>query len=213
MFAAFGIVFASTFMNPMNSKTKRISYLLTPSSDFEKFFSRLITFTIGYIISFFVALYAAEILRVIVCSVRYPDIEIRFIDLTGLIYPGKDWSFSNYLFNKSLFSIAISMYFLFQSLFILGSTFWEKATFVKTFTAGALIPLLYILICYWTISIFYENLNNFGNVLQSFDSFAENNINEEQSQIIALSVIFFFTIANWTLAYFRFRESEIIKRL
>ena len=37
-FLAGGLLFASTFMTPMNSKLNRISFLVSPSSDFEKFF-------------------------------------------------------------------------------------------------------------------------------------------------------------------------------
>jgi hypothetical protein len=163
MFAAFGLLFASTFMSPMNSKLKRITYLLNPSSNIEKYLSRWIIITIGYIISFFIAFWIADILRVGICSARYPELDIMFLDLTKLIYLKVDWSYSEYAFNRQLFMISVSIYLLLQSFFILGATFWEKNSFIKTFTAGAFIFLSFVLICRWAILIFYKDFDEFGN--------------------------------------------------
>ena len=215
MFGAFGLLFSSTFMNPMNSKIKRMAYLINPSSNLEKYLSRWVIVTAGYVISFFIALLIADILRIGMCSVRYSEANVTFLDLTKLIYMGNSWSYSGYIFNKELFIITTATYLLFQSLFILGSTFWEKSTFIKTFTAGALILLSYALICRWTILLIYGNFDNFGNALWSLEnvSINHNDISKERGMILVSSVISVFTLINLTLAYFRFRESEIIKRL
>jgi len=212
-FGIFGMIFASTFMNPMNSKIKRMSYLINPSSNLEKFMTRWIIVTVGYIISFFIAIWIADILRVGICSARYPEIDVMFLDITKLISSDDTGVFYEYVFNKGLFATIIAMFFLFQSFFILGSTFWEKSTFVKTFSAGILILLSFALICRWTILIFYGSFNEFVDVLSSVMPSTNIDVNKENSAVITSSVISLFTLINWTLAYFRFRESEIIKRI
>jgi len=101
------------------------------------------------------------------------------------------------------------MYFLFQSLFLLGATFWEKASFIKTFTAILLIVFAYIILCRWAILLSYEDgLHGFGRVLSSFVDGME-----KQSLVLLKTTLSVFTLTNWILAFFRFRESGIIKRL
>lgn len=213
MFGAFGILFASTFMSPMNSKVKRIVYLVNPSSNLEKYLSRWIIVTVGYLIAFFAALWIVDALRVGICSARFPALEVKFLDLTKLIYTGDGWKNNEYIFEHELFIIVTSLYFLVQSIFILGSTFWEKTGFIKTFIAAAVIILVFILLCRWTIILSYGGFNNFGSVLNSFDPVKKENISENQAFVFAVAVISVFTLANWILAFFRLRESEIIKRL
>ena len=212
MFGGFGLLFAATFMSPMNSKLKKITYLVSPSSNLEKYLTRWIIVTVVYTISFFIAMWIADALRVAICSARYPNLDIAFIDLTKLVYPGDDWKSNGYAFpNKEIFFLCVSIYFLLQSLFVLGSTFWEKTSFVKTFTAGALIVFLYVMICRWAILLFYGNFDEFFNVPNSFEYLR--NMEDEQMTIIAASLISVFVLINWALAFFRFRESEIIKLL
>ena len=204
MFLVFGLLFASIFMSPMNSKTKKISYLSTPSSDFEKYLTRWLIMTVGYIISFFVALFFAEVLRVSICSAYYTNLNIEFINI------------DEYEYDKNILKIAVCIYFLFQSLFILGSTFWEKATFVKTISAMAIFALLLILAMRLVVIFAYGGDNSFEPI---FNNYMNNITPEKNEEAIRLAtniiscIISFFAITNWVLAFFRLRESEIIKRL
>ena len=214
MFAAFGLLFASTFASPMNSKLKKISYLVSPSSNFEKYLTRWIITVAGYIIAFFVALWIADLIRVVICSARYPELNVSFMDFSKLIYQNDDWSYGRgNLFNKQLFMICTSIFFLLQSLLVLGSTFWEKSSFIKTFTACALIVLSFVFICRWTILLFYGGFDEFGNAMNSFESIEKNDPNGEKALMIVSCIISVFTLTNWVIAFFRFRESEITKRI
>ena len=217
MFLAGGILFASTFMTPMNSKLKRFSYLISPSSNLEKFFSRWLIVTIGYIFSFFAAMWIMDTLRVTVLTAVFPDLDIKLLDLTKLFNPTNNGDITiEYMMPKTAFTTMIFIYFLLQSLFILGATFWEKASFIKTFTALFVIVISYIMLSRWAISLSYGGLdgglNDFGRVLESFlgDKTEER---EEFFMTLIYAGLSVFTVTNWTLAYFRVRESEIIKRL
>lgn len=212
LFPVFGILFASTIMKPMNNKVKRISYLISPSSNLEKYLSRWMFVTIGYIIAFFISFWIVDALRVGICSARYPDLDIRFMDLSQLISPGKGHPGNYFFYSKSFFGIALCLYLFFQSIFILGATFWEKATFIKTFSAGVIITIAFILICRWTILLSYGDFNSFFNMLNSFEPQMEGRLDEDKIFTGTAFVLFIGALINWTLAFFRFRESEIIKR-
>ena len=211
MFIACGIFFASSFSTPMNSKLKRITYLVSPSSNLEKYLTRWMITTVGYIFAFFIALWIADAVRVAIGSLVFPEADIQVIDFSKLIYPDEYSISAEYVVFKDTFVMILSVYFLVQSLFLLGSTFTEKATFIKTFVFISTLIVVFIVINRWAILLFYGNFERFGNVLDSFevqDSFDRNHLFTFVS--IVLSV---FTLANWVLAFFRIRESEIIKRL
>jgi hypothetical protein len=214
MFGIFGLISASTFMTPMNSRIKRTAFLICPLSNFEKFLSRWLIVTVGHIITFFVTLWIAETLCVGICAARFPDLEIKFPDLSCLTSMGNEGDNDAYLFEKDLFKILISLYFLFQSVFILGSTFWEKAGFIKTFTAGTVIVFAFILLCRWTILFFYGDFGNFSNVLHSFESSHEDRAVGMKRFFTptVIPVFSIFTLTNWFLAFLRLRESEVVRR-
>jgi hypothetical protein len=213
LLGVFGIVFASTFMSPMNSKLKKINYLANPSSHLEKYLTRWLIITVGYIISFFVALWVADALRVAICSARFSELEVTFVDLSKLIKTEDSLDSREYVFQQSVFMLIVSLYLLFQSLFILGSTFWEKLSFVKTFTAITLIIISYVLICRWAILFSYGGFEGFGNVLDSFLSDRQNDFDEKDTLLFISSIISVFTLSLWSLAFFRFRESAIINKI
>jgi len=211
IFIAAGIWFASTFANPMNSKLKRISYLVSPASNLEKYLIRWIITTVGFIVAFFVAMWIADALRVAICSIKFPEADIKFLDISKLVGPENEAVYREYLVPKSVFIIFLSLYFLFQSIFLLGSTFWEKASFIKTFTVVAAIIAAYIFICRWTILLFYGDLQGYFNVLSSYERI--NTMSEVQSMYYVSFICAVITIGCWILAFFRIKESEIINRL
>jgi hypothetical protein len=209
---AAGIWFASTFMNPMDSKLKRIAYLVSPASNLEKYLTRWIITTIGYILAFFAALWMADIIRVAICAVKFPEVGIQLIDLTKLTgqYTGPSF-WREYVVEKDAFSTTVRLYFLLQSLFLLGATFWERASFIKTFASLAVIIAAFILICRWTILLFYGDLAGYNNVMMSFE--INQTLSKEQAIFYAAILMSVVTVSCWILAFFRIRESEIIQRL
>ena len=209
LFFVAGVFFASTFMASMNSKLKRISYLVNPASNLEKYLTRWLVTTIGYILAFFIALWIADVIRVAACSIIFPDADIRFLDLSRLRYSGDDFRNGYDMLPWQVFDAMIFFYLFLQSLFLLGSTIWEKVSFIKTFTALSAIIFVYIMVCWWAILLSYGDLDGFGNVMRSFSQ----DTTDMQALRFFCIVLTPLTLANWTLAFFRIRESEIIKRI
>ncbi|MDL2243825.1 hypothetical protein LJB84_03190 [Bacteroidales bacterium OttesenSCG-928-J19] len=212
MFLIYIAIQAATLMFPMQSKTGRISYLSLPASHLEKFLSRWLIVTVGSVVIFFAALWLADLLRVAIFSFRYPEGNVHMIDFSRLIYPGEDYSSRHHVFpHIQVFFICLSLAYLFQSLCVLGATFWTKNSIIKTIAAIIVVIGLYVLVCRWAILGFYDSFDEFGNVLGSLVNKSE--ISEQRAFSGSIIVLSFFVVLNWVLAFFRFRESEIIKRL
>ena len=209
IFFVCGIFFASTFSLPMNNKLKRIAYLINPASNLEKYLTRWLITTVGFILAFFLALWITEIIRITVCSILYPNLTTKILDLSKLSYAGGLSNPPEYMLPQSVFFLMISIYLLLQSTFLLGSTIWEK--FIKSFTAVLILIFAYFIINRWAILFFYEGFDGYANVFRSYE--LDNMITFEGATGLTSIIVFVFALANWILAYFRIKESEIINRL
>lgn len=198
-----GLLSASFIMERMKTKTNRIAALMTPATMFEKFFSRWLIFTFGFLIVFLIAFKLADWTRVLVYMVTYPELKeiIATVPLSHLVGDSDEYwmPYSNGI----SFLLGISGYFCAQSLFVLGSAVWPKNAFVKTFTAVVLIVIIYI-----TVGATLGKIMIVGEGVRG----REPNLSDEAKGAIAASFYFILTLFNWVVAYFRFKESEIINR-
>lgn len=214
LFLIFGCVNASWLMEPISSKTQKISYLMNPASSFEKYFLRWIIAVVAFIVLYIVAFLMADFVQWLICSVRFPQLNVRSIDFSGFIKIGDSGAYT--IFSEwFLVFFALSFYFYMQSLFVLGSTFWSKNAFIKTFSAGLVIFLLYLLIGGGLIStIFPEGFNDFSRSLDHRMVSGDKTEDSGTGLIKAITVgFFFFAVLNWVIGYFRFKETEIAKRI
>ena len=200
----FGCLSASFTMEKMKTKTNRTSTLMTPATPFEKFFSRWFVFTVVFLVVFLITYKLADYTRVIVYSLTYPEKDfIAPVDLSHLIGKGKDYYT---LCRTGLeFGAVIAGYFFVQSLFILGSTIWPKNSFLKTFASGTIIVIVYFLVGALMTKILLNN--------NLYYSFPRREISDENMMILLIVACTFIALFNWILAYFRFKESEIINRM
>lgn len=200
----FGCLSASFTMEKMKTKTSRTSTLMTPGTPFEKFFSRWFVFTVVFLVVFLVTYKLADYTRVIIYSLTYPEKDfIAPVDLSHFIGKGKDYYT---LCRTGLeFGSLIAGYFFVQSLFILGSAIWPKNSFLKTFVSGTIIVIVYFLVGALMSKMLLND--------KLYYSFPGREISNENMMILLIVVCTFFTLFNWILAYFRFKESEIINRM
>lgn len=198
----FGGLSASFTMERMKSKTSRTSMLMVPATPFEKFFSRWFVFTVVYLVVFLISYKLADYTRVLIYSLAYPEKDfIAPVALSHLVGDEKYYTLCN---TGLQFGALIAGYFFVQSLFVLGSSIWPKNSFLKTFAAGTVIVMVYFLVGILMSKILLENGQYYsGGIFESKDTIW---------WIIIVAGIF-FALVNWTLAYFRFKESEIINRM
>ena len=202
----FGCLSASFTMEKMKTKTSRTSMLMVPATPFEKFFSRWFVFTVVFLVIFLISYKLADYTRFIIYSLAYPE-EKDFIipvDLSHLV--GERKTYYTLCRTGLQFGALLSAYFFVQSLFVLGSSIWPKNSFLKTFASGTVIAIVYFLLAVFMSKMFLENGHYYSeNVFTG--------MSEDTAMSIMIVVGIFFTLMNWTLAYFRFKESEIVNRM
>lgn len=196
----FGMLSASFTMEKMKTKTSRLQILMTPATPFEKYFSSWLLSTLVYIIVFLIAFKLADYTRVLVYMVSYPDLKvIAPVDLGWLVgIP----HFNSPFDTADTALVGISVYFFFQSCFVLGSSIWPKNSFIKTVATGIIIIIVYVLVVTFFAKLLLPEHFNYNP-----------DVEERTVKIIAATVAMCFAVGNWTLAYFRFKESEIINRM
>ncbi len=195
-FVAMGIAFAcfsaSLMMERMKSKTSRLSVLMTPVTPFEYYISRWLVYTLAFLVVYLIVFMLADYTRVLFFSINAPQGRIvEAINLSSLnqqydiFSHGKVWLFG------------ISTFLFTQSCFVLGSTIWPKRAFLKTFVAGLIINTVF--------SVFLSTSRFIKAPLADTDV----NVFSNLSAIVLLVLALF----HWVLAYYRFKESEIIHRM
>lgn len=207
------IYYASRIMKCMDNKEKRISYLLLPATELEKFFSRALFVTVGTALMILVALLALELthylllplfdlpavysqpMLVEVFSMRWAHASV---DATG--EPVYSWW---------LMQLLVWIFCLWNhSLFILGGSFWYKHPFLKTIGACLAVTILG--------GILFANLAEGGFLVRFSDWMQEHYQDTPQTVnglLTIISVVFLlFTVFNWWLSYRLFTRSEVVKR-
>lgn len=195
-----GCLSASFMMERMKTKTGRTAMLMMPATMFEKFFSRWLIFTFGFLIVFLVAFKLADWTRVLYFMIKYPDAnQIASIPLLPyLVGPAEHWTAFG---DCNQFMLGVSFYFLLQSCFVLGSSIWPKNAFLKTFSVGVVIVITYLLIGTGLVkSLFSEHY------------VGKRYFSEDEGCFWGFILFSLAALFNWVLAYFRFKESEIINR-
>ena len=134
--------------------------------------------------------------------VSYPELKdiISSTPLSHLVGKEQFWTV---FADCNYFMLGISAYFFVQSLFVLGSSIWPKNSFVKTFSAIVVVAIIYIAIGSALAKILFEARGVHG---------VNQDISDEAMTLWTTIIFFGMAIFNWVVAYFRFKESEIINR-
>lgn len=189
-----GLIFASSTFAVLGDKAKGTYWLGIPATHLEKLlcgiFYSIIVFLVVYLVSFFV------VRQITFVIIRLdPDNEIRWAE--------------NFLPGEILCYIFIAL----QSLFMLGSVYFERFAFIKTVLAALFIIFLFML-----AGVFFtKNLLPHNSGIRGLTSFATYGDNEMklyrlapwiEDTVIALAK-FIWAPVFWVATYFRLKEKEI----
>lgn len=200
------IICASFFFESMQSKQKKIATLMAPATYLEKFLTKFAIYIILPIFVFIAGCIIAESIRFVTFSIFYPSGEIiNFMDYQSLI--------DKFTSGKIALFHAITTYTLSciaaASFYILGSSIWPKLALLKTMAVQCIISFVALIstIIAGISGALSDSMRSIQNILDS--------LNWEVSTyfwfIYAFLII--FSITNMVIAYFRFKESEIIQRM
>lgn len=187
---------SSLIMKWMRTKTGRINTLMIPATSFEKYFSHWMFFMLNLLI-ILVTCKLADLTSIGITSLIRPNFEISsFPFLSYLVGEAEHWTiFEN---TRYILLFASSMLFM-QSCFVLGGTIWTSKPFLKTIGAICAIVFGYFLLVLGLVELI------------DFHLWVSPHSDYEIA-LPAIIVISLVTIVNWVLAYYRFKESEIINR-
>lgn len=200
---AFASLSGSMVMPDLSNKASRLQLLSLPALPSEKFVCRWLVTTIGGALMFLLAFEAADFTRVIVGRL-FTDFPLQPV-VTHMFsrMPGHaDLWIEDLLepLQMGLFGIVAV-----QSFFLLGGMIWHRLVFVKTFTTGVVIVILFsttlagtFLLCHSHDASYYPRLLWLDEHLRDWHIY------------VALTA---FALVNWIIAYFRFRETELRHRL
>lgn len=186
----FGIYSASLMMEELRTKASRTAALTTPVSPFEYWFAKWITHIVLFAAVYVLLFYLADCIRVLIFSLVYQEYNLNIAVL------GKDIITQLTKENKSLLPLMLLSYLCIQSFYVLGSSFFSRHALLKTtiicFIGGALFLL--------------------GDAL-FVKEFMENGISINTGETFGRAILATITAFNWIVAYYRFKEVEIIDRL
>lgn len=155
----------------MKSKQRYITFLTLPASNLEKFLSRYLMVTVGMIVTFFAALLAADVARMIVGWL----IGVKLFGSVFLHFFGFGWSFrpdasmaeilSELLGNRGVFvtNMALSL-ICSHAFYMLGSAFFRRRSILLT----TLVVILWIIV---------QSVFGVGSFLQGFKAGMDHNTN------------------------------------
>ena len=143
-----GSFYASQYFRDLGSRSKGINFLLVPASAFEKALCSLLYTVVLFFVVFTLSFYLVDIVMVwiahnFITDIPYPE------DQQGLLNVFD--AAKIHASPKTTVNI-LWIYFSLQSVFLLGSVYFEKYSFIKTVIAGFV--LFFIFFCF--VYILYD---------------------------------------------------------
>jgi hypothetical protein len=192
-----GIFYTSLAFKELDEQNTGMLYLSLPASNFEKFFSKFLITTIGFVLFLIVSWWLFTAIS--------GSIIKGFFDME--VYSFTPFDSENWLL--------IKVFFIVQSLFFLGAITFKKYTAVKTIASGFIASFLVIGVVLLIIRIvFYDYFDGFRPIgpqdanlrpsmwLQDFAMYSLKGFGKFMLWIVL--PIFF-----WTVSYFKLTEKEI----
>ena len=218
---------------PLGSKTIATNYLMMPASNLEKFLSRALINTIVVIIMAYVALFCADLVRML-CVPLYDVKEfygftmsralVAWTEPIKEIYTNggvgfkvvngvelrPDWELSMALMAVSF---GVLRYLFFHSQFILVGCIWRKRALIKMFLIGMVISV----VCIWLFAQIIPSEEWLEEVVASWlDATAIADMTQTQINRVIFSIgipfYFVFTCFNWWLSFRLFSRKQVIVR-
>ncbi len=208
--------YASLFYFPLGNKTSRGQLLLTPASSLEKFSVFFVLYIVAGSLLYIGATFFADWVRVLAFSsdaaasgVPCQTISIDYILTFGFV---PDGSFSSLMpeemrmFLRLVLSVVILNVLVGQAVNALGSAVWPKNAFLKTICCYIVFWIVYVILFHWGTHLFFSD----GHYMER-SWFSREVLS--MTRLVWLDIIgLIVVIGVWALAYFRFKEWEIIKR-
>jgi hypothetical protein len=207
-----GCLFASMQFNDLGDGPKGISFLLLPASLFEKLLTALLFSVVLYFICYTAVYYVVDFIMVKVSNsimlARYEETG------SGNYVPQEIINvFISPFSPVNLFFYVLIIYFSIQSIFLLGSVYFAKYSYIKTLIWGLIV---FLVLVFWEHKI-VESFMPHGSFFQPFTKYrvTENGkdlmirLPEWSSSILLFLMMYTLPPILWIVTYFRLKEKEV----
>jgi len=198
-----GFIFTSLSFNELYQEQSRTFYLTIPASTLEKFISKMLITSVGY---------------VIVSLILYFLFSLIVFSLTTLFFRLAHTIFNPFHQTNWL---CIRIYLITQSIFLFGAVYFKKNSLIKTILSIFIILILYILFFNGIVFLIYKITSINNQIYFSFDLF--NILFKKSTNLPPIinnikniinygnKIIFWFLLAPllWTVTFFHLKEIEV----
>ena len=191
-----GFVFASGIFSALGDRPKGIYWMSVPATHLEKLVCAIIYATVIFTVIYCVCFYSVQRVSFALFETN-PKFRVIYL---------KEWDFP--------MKIAAYAFFPLQALYLLGSVYFERFSFIKTTLAGLIIILLFAFYAgHLTKWIMPENASFFSVTSVRLYNEGQPDKIYQLSPFISDSIDFLFKYlwlpVLWTASYFRLKEKEI----
>ncbi len=178
-----------TFSN-LSSKRKRISALMIPASKAEKFILDIVVYLIGGTIALLVGFF----IGLGVCQIIFGGGEVTYDNVYSFFF--------NESASGTIITAFILMALLGNSIYALGSSLWPKLSWIKTWVI--------MMVIQWVGTIAMIILSTADISWYSFFMFWDGHLS--LLKWTGITVLAILNIVCWVLAWWRYRNVQIIQR-
>lgn len=183
-------IFGSLTFHSMSTKQSRISALMAPASMAEKFWMQAIIHTVGGT----VVIILGWLIGCLILRVSFGGTWLLEDILDDFAPNAKSLAFH-------IFALVVLTFYFWNSIYALGSAFWPKLSWLKTWLA--------ITVVQWLVGILMMS----STFLMDFDlDYFGEHIDDESFLRCCILMVALLTVGCWTAAWFRFRNTQIVQR-
>ena len=190
-----GTLYASQYYSELASKPKGSNFLLVPASTFEKFLCSLLYTVILFFLVLTAVFYIINFSMVTITNSIYANDATFKKAPVANIFDVTFFEFdNNYALNFLLFFFAI------QSIFLLGSVYFRKYSYIKTIISGVVAWFVIAGLTFFIYKDLYPK-SKFGDDEPAFPSWL--------TMLISISLMYVVAPLFWTFTYFRLKAKQL----
>lgn len=189
----FSTLSAAALGSNLRDKAGRISAFMLPATQLEKFMARWVIFIPMALIVFLLGFLCIDLLRMVMTWIFIPEASGSIHSILTAEY-----------YSSDTVLIMASYILSSQASFALGSMLWPKNSWVKTFAALSAIGIIGSFIMAWLAMALFRN-----NGVYHYSGI---DILDECGVDLLVAVSLLWTVLYHVIAYYRYKEMEIIQR-
>ncbi len=198
-----GTIFTGILSQEISPKTKGINYVMFPASTLEKFLCLFLYATVFFFGIYIILFYMLDIPFVKLSEYYFPD---KFNTIYSHQYPERrlfyPWS--------EKWHVALYWYFAIQSVFLLGSLYFEKFGFIKTVVAFMVFFALLFLLNYLMVNLLIaEKVTDALPYFSFSGDYVDVDIPGTWQKVFFFVGKFCMAPFFWIVAYIRLKEKQL----